>query len=158
MGRLPVWTASLALFALMILTFADVVLRSVLNAPIQVAADLTRILMAVMVFAVMPVLSARGGQISVDLLDGLFAGLRLSRWRDMIVSLSCGAMLYWPASRVYDLAERSRSYGDVTEYLNFPVHVLGWFIALMTALTGLALIGRGLAFALAPKWVEPAHD
>jgi len=43
--------ASLALFALMGLTFVDVAMRSILNASIQSATELTRIFMALMVFA-----------------------------------------------------------------------------------------------------------
>lgn len=154
--RLPLWIAIAALLGLMLLTFADVMLRSILNAPIQIAADLTRILMAIMVFSVMPALSARGDQISVDLLDPLFDRLRIRRAVEALVALFCGVILFWPASRVYDLAERSRSYGDVTEYLRMPVHYLGWFIAAMTLVTGLALIARAGALVFAPHLVARA--
>ena len=43
--------ASLALFFLMAMTFADVVLRSVFNDPIESATELTRLLMAIIVFS-----------------------------------------------------------------------------------------------------------
>ena len=68
---IPVFVACAALFALMVMTFCDVVLRSVANAPIEAATELTRILMAVVIFSVMPAVSARGDHISVDLTDGL---------------------------------------------------------------------------------------
>jgi TRAP-type C4-dicarboxylate transport system permease small subunit len=155
--RLPNWVAALALFALMVLTFADVMLRSLANAPIEVAADLTRTLMVVVVFAVMPQLSAQGRQISVDLIDSVFVRWNLTRWRDAAVALFCGAMLIWPAGRVYDLAERSRSYGDVMEYLAMPVHYVGWFIAVMTGLTALALLVRGVLTLIAPRLLEGSH-
>lgn len=148
--RLSAGLAAASLFTLMILTFADVMLRSILNAPIEVAADLTRLLMAVTVFSVMPVVSAEGKQIHVDLLDPIFARFGLARWRDALVSLFCGAILYWPVQRVWVLAERSRSYGDVMEYLGAPVHYIGWFIAVMTGVTALALIGRGLVLLFWP--------
>lgn len=156
--RLPTALAAAALFALMLMTFADVMLRSILNAPIEAGADLTRVLMAITVFSVMPVLSARGGQISVDLADGLFARAGLARWRDVLVDLACGAMLIWPAERVWVLAERSRSYGDVMEYLGMPLHYTGWFIAVMTGLTALVLILRGLCGAFAPRVLEALRD
>jgi TRAP-type C4-dicarboxylate transport system permease small subunit len=155
--RFPAWLASLALFCLMILTFSDVMLRSVFNAPIQAAADMTRLLMAVTVFSVMPVLSARGDQISVDLLDGFFDRAKLSRTRDVLVDLACGAMLIWPAQRIWVLAERSRSYGDVMEYLSLPVHYVTWFIAVMTAITALVLLLRGLVRLMAPHLLESPH-
>lgn len=155
---IPSAMAALALFALMLLTFADVMLRSIVNAPIEVTADLTRLLMAVTIFSVLPTLSARGGQISVDLLDKLFDRFRLARLRDGLVNIACGAMLIWPAERVWVLAERSRSYGDVMEYLGTPLHYVGWFIAVMTGLTAVVLGLRGLAFLFAPQMVEVARD
>lgn len=141
--RLPVLMASAALFALMVLTFCDVMLRSILNAPIEIAADLTRLLMAITVFSVMPTVSMAGKQISVDLLDHTFARYGLDRWRDILVSLFCGVILIWPAQRVFVLAERARSYGDVMEYLGMPLFYIGWFVAFMTAMTAAALLLRG---------------
>lgn len=152
--KLPDYLASIALFALMVVTFSDVMLRSVLNAPIEAGADLTRLLMTITVFAVMPALSARGGHISVDLLDDFFQGWGLSRVRDVLVNLFCGGILFWPAERVWVLAERSRSYGDVMEYLGMPVHYVGWFIAVFTGLTAFAMIGRGIAGLFFPTWLE----
>ena len=150
-ARLPALLSALALFVLMVMTFCDVVLRSVFNAPIEVAADMTRLLMAITVFSVLPVVSAQGGHISVDLLDGVFKRTHLTRWRDAFTNLFCGIILIWPAERVYVLAERSRSYGDVMEYLRLPLHFVGWFIAAVTAITAVVLIVRGLGYLFAPK-------
>lgn len=142
--RLPVALASLALFALMCLTFADVILRSALNAPIEAATELTRLLMAVVVFSALPVISYTGLHISVDLTDPLFAKFRLERIRDGLVNLACGGMLYFPARRIVDLAERAKSYGDQTEYLNIPTFYIGWFIAISSFITAAVLILRGV--------------
>ncbi len=155
---LPKVMASSALFILMVMTFSDVILRSVFNAPIEVAADLTRLLMAVMVFSALPVLSAQGKHISVDLLDNLFDRAKLARWRDALTNVFCGGILIWPASRIFDLAERSRSYGDLMEYLRLPLHYVGWFVGGMTALTALILILRGLGFIFAPKQLNDQYD
>ena len=103
LSGVPVLVACTALFILMVMTFCDVILRSVFNAPIEAATELTRILMAILVFAVLPVMSARGDHIAVDLTDGLFARYRLSRLRDGIVYLVSGIMLYWPIQRVWIL-------------------------------------------------------
>jgi len=153
-SRLPGIMAALALFVLMSLTFTDVVLRSVWNAPIEVAADMTRLLMAIMVFSVLPVMSAQGTHIGVDLLDGVFEKLGLTRVLDVVVNIFCGIILFWPAKRVFDLAERSRSYGDEMEYLGLPLHYLGWFIAVMTGITALALLFRAVAVMIRPKFLE----
>lgn len=157
-ARLPKVLASLALFVLMILTFSDVILRSVFNAPIEFAADLTRLLMAIMVFSALPVLSAQGKHISVDLLDGFFHRSGLTRWREALTHLLCGCILVLPSLRIFDLAERSRTYGDVMEYLGLPLHYIGWFIGVMTALTAVILITRGLGFALLPGAMSKQDD
>ncbi|MCP4315017.1 MAG: TRAP transporter small permease [Hyphomicrobiales bacterium] len=153
-AQLPILLASVALFALMVMTFADVILRSVLNAPIEAATELTRMLMAIVVFAVLPVLSSRDGHIVVDLFDRLFRGSLINRLRDAVISIICGAMLILPAGRVLVLAERARSYGDLTEYLNIPQFYIGWFIAIMTYITALVLLLRGVIALFAPKLLE----
>lgn len=158
LSALPMVVASIALFALMCLTFADVIMRSVFNAPIEAATELIRIGIAVIVFAALPVLSGRDGHIAADLFDGFFARHNLQRGRDGLVTLACGAMLWLPAERVVDLAYRARSYGDVTEYLEIPTFYIGLFIAAMTFVTSAVLILRGLLRLFAPSfWILP-HD
>ena len=152
--QLPIYLASATLFALMVMTFADVVLRSAFNNPIESATELTRLFMAIIVFSVMPVLSARGEHISVDLLDNLFTHPVVLRIRNGLLYLVCGAILFWPAERVVVLAERARSYGDVTEYLNIPQFYIAWYIAIMTFITAFVLILRGLGELFAPRILE----
>lgn len=152
----PAMLAAAALFGLMLMTFADVVLRSALDAPIEVATELTRIAMAVIVFSVLPVVSARGDHITVDLLDPFF-GPAASRWRDAAVSLGCGVALWWPAGACVLLAERARDYGDVTEHLGIPEFYVGWFIALCVYATAALLVLRGVLMALAPAALSAAQ-
>ncbi len=150
----PVMLACLALFILMVMTFLDVMLRSVLNAPIEAATELTRILMAIMVFSVLPIISTRGEHISVDLTDGIFLTLGLDRLRDGLIHVASGVMLIWPARRVWVLAERARDYGDVTEYLAIPQFYIGWFIAAATAVTAGALVITGIMHLFVPALLE----
>ena len=154
LSRLPALMSTASLFTLMLLTFSDVVLRSIANAPIEITADLTRLLMAIMVFSALPILSASGKHISVDLLEGPIARLKLMRCLDIVVNLLCGMMLVLPAKRIFDIAERSRSYGDVMEYMGLPLHYIGLFIALMTALTALVLVVKGLILMVRPRLFE----
>ena len=158
LSHLPMIVASVALFALMCLTFADVLMRSIFNAPIEAATELIRIGIALIVFAALPVLSARNGHIAVDLLDGVFRKFRLERVRDAVVALVCAAMLWKPAGRIIDLADRAKSYGDVTEYLQIPTFYLAYFIAAMTYLTALALFGRALLHIFAPQTLVYQND
>ena len=149
-SALPVAMACIALFALMVMTFCDVILRSAFSMPIEAATELTRILMAILVFSVLPIVSTTNAHIAVDLTDGFFHRLHLARVRDVAIYLSSGIMLLWPVQRVWVLAERARDYGDVTEYLAIPTYLIGWFITLSVAVTALAMIATGLLKALAP--------
>ncbi len=149
---LPTWCAAIILFVLMSMTFADVVLRSAFDAPIQWASELTRLFMAIIVFASLPLVSWKGQHIIVDLMDPLFSRA-MGRIRDILIDLVCGVALLWPAKRVWDLAERSRSFGDVTEYMAFPQYLIGWFIALFTAITAIVFVVRGLLRIFVPSKV-----
>lgn len=152
----PALVASIALFALMLMTFADVVLRSAVDAPLPWATEMTRILMAVSIFSAMPALSASGRHIAVDLTDPLF-GPRATRIRELAVNVGCGALLLWPADRAVVLARRSLSYGDVTEYLRIPQYWPEMFIALACYVTAAALIARGFLALLAPRALSAAE-
>ena len=152
-SALPIALACGALFFMMLLTFCDVIFRSVFNAPIEAATELTRILMAVLVFSVLPIISIRKGHIAVDLTDGIFRRFRLDRLRDGLLFVSSGVILIWPAKRVWILAERARDYGDLTEYLSIPVFLVAWFITLAVALSAIAMIVTGLLHLFAPKLI-----
>lgn len=152
--QIPVYAACLALFGLMVMTFSDVVLRSVANAPLSAATELTRILMAVIVFSIMPMVSTSGQHVAVDLTDPVFDRLGLARLRDGVIYLVCGGLLYWPLNRVWVLAERGRDFGDVTEYLNIPVFYVGWFIAFSLAITMVAMLITGVLTLVRPDLLE----
>ena len=149
---LPTWIAAFCLFALMVMTFFDVILRSAANNPIESATELTRLFMAIVVFASLPMVSWKGNHIAVDLLDPIFSR-GLARLRDIAIDLICGLALLWPAKRIWDLAERARSYGDVTEYLGFPQYLPGWFIAFFTLVTAIVFLARGITRIIAPSRV-----
>lgn len=151
---IPVWLACAALFILMVMTFSDVILRSSFDAPIEAATELTRIFVAVMVFAVLPHISVTGAHIAVDLTDSIFNRLRLARIRDGLILLLSGAMLFWPVSQVWKLAERTRSYGDVTQYLGIPQYLTMWFIAAGLTLAAVAMGIAGVLKLVAPRLIE----
>lgn len=82
----------LSLFAMVALTFADVVGRRFFNAPIYGAHDLTEHLMAIIVFSGLPLLTAARGHLCVDLLDSWL--LRDSmRWWHVLIQLFVASAL-----------------------------------------------------------------
>ena len=138
---------------MMAMTFLDVIMRSALNQPIEAATELTRVLMAIMVFSALPVMSGEGKHITVDLLDHLIPVW--FRYKvDAVISILCGIMLCWPAWRCSVLAQRARDYGDVTEYLAIPTYLLAWFVTVSVSITAVVLILRGLIGFFNPSILE----
>ncbi|RYH02126.1 TRAP transporter small permease [Salipiger sp. IMCC34102] len=149
-ARLPLWIAAASLFAMMALTFADVILRSFANAPIPGAAEVTEILLAATVFAALPATSLWGRHIAVDLFDGyLFA-----RRRDGLVNLIFGILLFWPVAKCLESASRTMGYGEVTLYLRVPVGWILYFIAVALALSAAAMVLRGVFILFVPR-IDP---
>lgn len=146
----PIWLAAVALFLLMVMTFFDVILRSSFDAPIEAATELTRILVAVAVFSVMPHISLSRAQIAVDLTDSLFERFNLSRLRDGANFLICGILLFWPVERLWTLAERTRGYGDVTEYIGIPQYLPMWFISASVTFTAIGMVCCGAIILFSP--------
>ncbi len=149
---LPSWLSATTLFALMVMTFADVILRSAFNAPLAAGTELTKIFMAVIVFSALPLVTWRGEGIVVDLLDPFFSRT-MARIRDVSIDMVCGILLFWPALRIWDFVERTRSYGDTTEFLQIPVYPVVAMIAVSTFVTAIVLVLRALVGIFRPKMI-----
>lgn len=124
----PAVIAGIALFFMMVLTFVDVISRSVFSAPLSFSAELTETAMAVVVFAALPMATLKGNHIVVDLFDGFF-NARGALVRDFLVDLICVLALAYPAFRVWTIGTRSKSYNEVTEILNMPQYYLIYFVS-----------------------------
>lgn len=161
LDRLPQALAAVSLFALMAMTCIDVVGRYLLNAPLDGATELTRLMMAVIVFAVLPVVSWHEQHISVDLLDNVFPN-GLVNLRQMAMNMVAAVALGAIAWRIWALAERTAEYGDTTEYLNIPLAPMMFFISLMSGVTALALLVNVVRYArgrgpLSPQRARLTH-
>lgn len=84
----------LSLFAMVALTFADVIGRRFFDAPIYGAHDLTEHLMAVIVFSGLPLLTSARGHLCVDLLDRWLLQDSMHWWHHLIqLLLACALAL-----------------------------------------------------------------
>lgn len=137
--------AGAMLFVLMAMTCIDVAGRYLLNQPLDGATELTRLLMAVIVFAVLPVVSWREQHVSVDLLDNVFPK-PLVGWRQGLLSLICSLAMAGLCYRIWALAWRAQEYGDVTEYLRIPLFPVILFISLLCGLTAVVLLANVLRY------------
>lgn len=131
------------LFFLMALTCVDVVGRYLFNSPLHGGTEMTEIALALMVFAVMPVITWRGGHIVVDLLDR-FLGSKVVRALSMLAALVISSSLYFLALRIFELGERSIHRGVVTEFLMIPTGYITQYIAVMSWATAFSMATYGV--------------
>lgn len=137
------------LMVLMCLTVAEVVARYGFNAPIFGRQDLAQILLACSIFLALPVVTLRGQQIDVDLLETLFSR-RAAFWRNRTVELLTGAVFMTMGVWLFERAEKALSRGSATELLFLPKYPLLGFIAAVVFVTGLLVVLRSglLTFGL----------
>ncbi|MGE0799606.1 MAG: TRAP transporter small permease [Lautropia sp.] len=141
------------LFAMMVLTFVDVVMRYFFNAPIRGGFEITEVMMAVLIFAGLPLVSRGHQHVTIDVLDGFFpAGWR--RGFHVVVHLVCALALVGMAWLLARKAASFAAAGDVTQTLKFAIAP---FVYLMAALTlATAVVHLAYVFAEPPAPFDPA--
>lgn len=135
--------AVLTLFGLMLLTCVDVGGRYLLNNAIDGSIEITRIGLAVMVFAAMPIITWRGGHIVVDLID-TFIGPKVIKVLTLFSALLVSSSLYFVAFRIFALGERNLRREIVTEFLKIPEGYIIMYIAIMSWITAVMMITFGV--------------
>jgi TRAP-type C4-dicarboxylate transport system permease small subunit len=136
------------LSAMVILTFTDVIGRRLFNTPVYGANDLTEHLMAIIIFAGLPLLTARRGHLSIDLFDHWLLTPRWRYWHKA-VDVLIAAMLGLIAYEFFLAIDEARSFNEVSPALTIPRYWMYMFIAATTALAAVAAL-----VAPAPR---PAH-
>jgi TRAP-type C4-dicarboxylate transport system permease small subunit len=128
------------------LTFVDVLGRRLLNTPVFGANDITEHLMAVIVFAGLPLLTARRGHLSIDLLDAWLMRPGL-RWWHKAVDVLIAAVLGLIAWQYFLSVEEAQAISEVSPALTIP---RAWMYAFMSATSAVA--------AVAALFVGPPHQ
>ena len=120
---------------MMLLTFADVVARYLLNRPIRGAFEITELALLVLIFAGLPLVSHADEHVTMDFIDRLLPRTLRVPWIRMMHAL-CAAIMFFLTWQVWIKAARIASYGDTTDVLRITVGPFVYFMALMIALTG----------------------
>jgi len=135
----------LMLSAMVALTFTDVVGRRLFNTPVFGGSDITEHLMAVIIFAGLPLLTAQRGHLSIDLFDHWLLRPQWRLWHKA-VDLLISAVLGLIAWEYYLAIEEAHSINEVSPALNIPRAWMYTFIAATTALAALLAL-----FTAAPQ-------
>ncbi len=126
-----------ALFGMMLLTFADVFSRKFLDNSITGAVEVTELLMLVMIFMALPLASLAGEHIVFDLLDRLLPATLL-RWQQTLSHALTTLVFGGAAWLVWQRAQRTAEYGDITSALQIETAPFQTVAAAMLGITALA--------------------
>lgn len=135
--------SSIALFAIMALTFFDVIGRKAASHSIPGSLELTELLMVVVIFGALPLVSRRGEHVEFDSLDP-YLPMWLRRLQGVIVHLLCAAVLLGLAWLMWRTGGEFRQTGETTAQLQIPKYPFLYGMGVLCALTGfvhLALVG-----------------
>jgi TRAP-type C4-dicarboxylate transport system permease small subunit len=136
--------SSILLMLMMVLTFADVVARYLLNRPIRGAFEITELALLVLIFAGLPLVSHADEHVTMDFIDRILPDRVLDLWIRG-VHLACAAIMFFLSWQVWIKATKISSYGDTTEVLLIKVGPFVYFMAATIALTGLVHVFKMFA-------------
>ncbi len=139
LGRLLGYLAAIVLFLMMALTFIAVLGRYLFNTPIPGAFEITEMMMATLIFAGLPIVTANQEHIVIDLFDA-FVPRRLRAPRDGFISLASGTMMGFLTWRMSIKAYDTVSFNDITAVLNIPMWPMTYFMFAMSAATTVVLL------------------
>ncbi|MBK9360210.1 MAG: TRAP transporter small permease [Rubrivivax sp.] len=145
--------SAVALFAMMVLTFADVFARKFLPNSITGAVELTELMMMVMIYFALPLASIAGEHIVFDLLDRVVPQAVL-RWQHRLSHALTALIFGGAAWLVWSRAMRTLAQGDQTSALEIKIAPYQYMAAVMLALT--ALMHAWLAWRAVAGLKEPA--
>lgn len=142
--------ASAVLFAVMALTFTDVLGRYLFSAPVKGAYELTEMAMGVVVFIGFPLACWQDANIRVTLFDAAFSRLLGERGRGRMEALfQAGAALIcgFLALRLWDMAGLLARSGERSQHLGISLAPIGYFMFAGAVAAALACAARALAQA-----------
>jgi TRAP-type C4-dicarboxylate transport system permease small subunit len=121
---------------MMVLTFADVVARYLINHPIRGGFEITELTLLVLIFAGLPLVSHADEHVTMDFIDRLLSARRRELWKRAVQVVSAAVMflLTW---LVWIKAGRISAYNDATDVLRILYGPFVYFMAAMIALAGL---------------------
>lgn len=128
--------AGLALFAIMALTFFDVIGRKLIGHSIPGSLELTELLMVIVIFAALPLVSLRGEHVTFDSLDAHIPPA-LRRVQQRLVNAVCGAALLALAWLMWREAGRFVETGETTAQLLILKAPFIYAMAVFCGLTGM---------------------
>ena len=128
--------SGIALFAIMALTFVDVLGRKFASHSITGSLELTELLMVVVIFGALPLVSRRGEHVEFDSLDPYLPAW-VRRAQGVVVHLLCAAVLLALAWLMWRTGLQFAQNGETTAQLQIPKAPFIYGMGVLCAVTGL---------------------
>ena len=138
--------ACIVLFAMMLLTFADVLGRYVFLAPLPAAYEIISLMMPGIIFCALPLTVLRETHVTVDLLDA-FIPNAIARFQGVIVNLVSAVALGLVTWRLWVKGTEDRYYETVTDELLLQIWPFGIGMAVLCAIATLAALVNAAHYA-----------
>ena len=135
--------AATVLMLLMIVTFIDVTGRYLFLAPLPGAFEMTEIMMAMLIFAGLPLVSRANQHVTVNLIIGLLSP-KIRYFQRLITQIIMALVFGVMAWRMWIKAAEMLVQGDETAYLLIPIAPVAFF---MTILLGVSSLIVAIQFA-----------
>lgn len=146
--------AALGLLSLMILTGIDVFERYVFNHSLPGSAELTELILAVVVFACLPAATARQEHVVTDAIEPWLSE-RGRKIQIPICHLAAVIALGCIGWRIWIVAENLSSYKDSSSFLKIPLAPFAYFMG-ATAIFS-AVISASLFIGSILGWTQPSQ-
>lgn len=145
------YIGALLLFAMMMLTFVDVIARYFFNRSITGGFEVTEIMLATLIFCGLPLITLRDGHITVDLLES-FLNKSVRKIRDRCVYIMVAIVLAFLGYRLWLKGITFVEYNDQTAILYIPLAPVCFIMSV------LSIVSAGIAayFAISGHSPEKA--
>lgn len=128
--------AAIVLFAMMALTFVDVILRYVFNSPLRGSFEITELMMVILIMAGLPLVSRSEEHVVLDIFDERMSAA-LRRLLRLLVNLVCSAVMAGMGWLMWIKAGQLDRYGDTTAALRITLAPYVYLMAVLIFVTAL---------------------
>lgn len=129
------------LFLLMVVVFASVFFRYVLNSPLLASEDYLSVLLGLTVFAAYPAVCRKRAHITVDVFTARFERYpRFNAVRCLVVDLFVVGMTVFIALRIYEQAAKMQRRGSTTSMAEIPLAPVTYIFAALVLGAALMLV------------------
>ncbi len=140
-ARALAFVACVFLFAMMVLTFVDVIGRYLFLSPLPAAYEMVSLIMPAIIFFALPLTILRDGHVTVDLLDN-FVPKWLARYQAILANVfgACAfALVSW---RLFIRSRDQYEYQEVTDELVLELWPFSTAMAVLCAVAVLAFVAN----------------